>query len=340
MPHKKKRNGKIRWYGSVTINGHRSTRVFDSKRDAVDWEAEVRMSSPVVEQVVTELPTLAEWSRDYLSFAAKFSDKVVNEKFNAFKRFLDSLAPNQRVDKLTAGQALDFLQQQARKRSGNSANKDRKNLMAAWSWGVSFRNFPERNPFRSVPEFPHDEQGHYVPPEEDFWKVWEVSKEQDRTLLLTFLHTAARRGEVYRLTWSDVDFDKRLICLRTRKRHSGSLEKDWVPMTDHLLEVLKVHAANSQSGSVFVQPKGRFRGRPYTENRGFPQRLCERAGVVPFGCHGIRGLTASILARNDVPLVAIQQILRHRKLNTTERYIRGLEPVRPHLKCLGIGLSG
>jgi hypothetical protein len=31
---------------------------------------------------------------------------------------------------------------------------------------------------------------------------------------------------------------------------------------------------------------------------------------------------------------AIQEILRHKKLTTTERYVRGLESVRPHLELL------
>jgi integrase len=62
--------------------------------------------------------------------------------------------------------------------------------------------------------------------------------------------------------------------------------------------------------------------------------LCKPAGVKPFGFHAIRHLTASILAQADVPMVTIQRILRHKNLTTTERYISGLEPVRPALEIL------
>jgi len=62
--------------------------------------------------------------------------------------------------------------------------------------------------------------------------------------------------------------------------------------------------------------------------------ICKRAGVKIFGLHAIRHLTASILAQADVPMVTIQRILRHKNLTTTERYIRGLEPVRPALEIL------
>ena len=37
--------------------------------------------------------------------------------------------------------------------------------------------------------------------------------------------------------------------------------------------------------------------------------------------HAIRHLTASILGKNNVPLVDIQAILRHQRLSTTEKYI-------------------
>ena len=182
-------------------------------------------------------------------------------------------------------------------------------------------------------------QNRYVPPEKDFWKVHAIAEGRHKVLLLTFLHTAARRGELYRLQWKDVDFGSKRIRLGTKKRQDGSMEYEWLPMTDELFYVLLAHRQEAVNEWVFTQPSGRRKGEPYTENRGFPQKLCEEAGVKPFGCHAIRHLTASILANNNVPMIAIQQILRHKKLATTERYVRGMEPIRPHLKILEGGLK-
>jgi len=42
---------------------------------------------------------------------------------------------------------LSHLQNQAAQRSGNGANKDRKNLVAAWNWGAKYiDHFPPGNP--------------------------------------------------------------------------------------------------------------------------------------------------------------------------------------------------
>lgn len=81
------------------------------------------------------------------------------------------------------------------------------------------------------------------------------------------------------------------------------------------------HAVNEW---VFVQQRGRFTGQPYTENRAFPQDLCSLAKVKPFGCHGIRGLTASLLYDSGVPNAVIQAILGHARASTTDIYIRNL----------------
>ena len=56
----------------------------------------------------------------------------------------------------------------------------------------------------------------------------------------------------------------------------------------------------------------------------FP-RICKKAGVEPFGFHGIGHLFASILASQNVPLVEIQHMLRHTSLSTTQRYIHRLK---------------
>jgi integrase len=62
--------------------------------------------------------------------------------------------------------------------------------------------------------------------------------------------------------------------------------------------------------------------------------LCKKARVTAFGIHAIRHLTASILAKQNVPMVEIQAILRHRALATTERYIKRLRDLKPALQLL------
>ncbi len=101
-----------------------------------------------------------------------------------------------------------FLDHQYDHRSGYAANCDRKNLAAAWKWGAkNLPGFPMlHNSFEAVERYPEERSDRYIPPLEDFMRVIDMATGQDRVMLLTFFHLGARCGEVFRLTWADVDF--------------------------------------------------------------------------------------------------------------------------------------
>ena len=200
------------------------------------------------------------------------------------------------VGGLRPAHVLDHLQKEAKARSGYAANKDRKNLVAAWNWGIKYLDLPTPNPCL-VDTFPEQRQTRYIPPEEDFWKAYECANGQDQTMLLAYLHLAARKSELFRLKWEDVDFNRSLIRIGTRKRRGGSLEYDWLPMTEELRTALIRHKPGADPEWVFTDPES---GNPFQYRLHFMRRLCKRAGVKAFGFHAIRHLTASILAQADV----------------------------------------
>ncbi len=117
---------------------------------------------------------------------------------------------------------LGVLQVRYRKVSGYAANKDRKNLVAAWNWGIKYIGLPQPNPCQ-IDRFPEVRSERYVPPEEDFWKVYDLVSGQDKVMLSAFLYLGARRGEIFRLLWSDVDLVNNKLRLGTRKRRDGTL---------------------------------------------------------------------------------------------------------------------
>lgn len=139
-------------------------------------------------------------------------------------------------------------------------------------------------------------------------------------LLLTFLHTAERRGEVFRLRWDDIDFGRSLVRLGTRKRMGGSLEYDLIPMTKELKKVLSDKKKNSKSEYLFCDEYG----EPYKYRQHLLRRLCRRTNIKKFGFHAIRHLSASILAHEGTDIPTIQYILRHKNLHTTSRYLHKL----------------
>lgn len=66
-------------------------------------------------------------------------------------------------------------------------------------------------------------------------------------------------------------------------------------------------------------------GKGFTKRNHLMKYLCGLAKVKPFGFHGIRHLSGSVAIYGDgVSLLDIQQLLRHRSLTTTQRYVHRL----------------
>jgi hypothetical protein len=65
-----------------------------------------------------------------------------------------------------------------------AANKERKNLAAAWTYGGRYLDgFLTVNPCGAIEKFPETAHARYVPSKQDFWKVVAVAEGQDRALL-------------------------------------------------------------------------------------------------------------------------------------------------------------
>jgi integrase len=362
MPSLIKKRGKKRYRASVTFQGTTRQTTFPdatkkSFREAVIWEEETRKELEALSSKTGSeyLERIGDWANEYLEDVHnRFTAKTFQEKKSAFERFFKhaGMAPEMLVKDIPKSAVRKFLSKQFKDRSGYAANKERKNLGTAWNWGRDIlEGWPRaENPFLAIKKFPEIRSPRYVPPEYDFWSVFEVAEGQDQLMLLALLHLAARRGEIFKLKWSDVDFSTSRIRLWTKKREGGHQECDWLPLTPDLKKALlawrekllaiagidKEHVFICLDENPVCEP---FYGKPFAYRQFFMRRLCKKAGVKPFGFHAIRHLTASILYQKGYPLSVVQAILRHKNPNTTVRYLQtlGLEQTR---EALEEGLRG
>ena len=335
-----KENG--RWRAAVKFDGIRKTKFFDKKREAEVWEKEMlavlKQSSHVGKDLCIATPlsdlTVQEWLHSYVdSQSGIVSMKTFKEKALCRDMFLEQYAGKGRTLKKGGGRGCLMIAQlnplvaqqyfkSERKlgRSGNAVNKDRKNLIAAWNWGVEYYGFPAENPFKRVKRQPESRSPRYVPPFEDFLKVVELTSDEDKTLLLTLFYSAGRKSEVFALKTDDVDLRENRLRLWTRKRKNSDVEADFVPIPPEFKSALCEQMNRYPSVEhVFVSKRGQ---KPLVDHRRWLYRLCDQAGVRPFGYHGIRHLAASVaISDGSVGLLDVQQLLRHKSATTTQRYI-------------------
>jgi integrase len=342
MPYKEKCG---KWRAEVK-SPRRRTKLFDKKKDAIDWENAIRRELELAEQREQDLQnceveplSLGEWFELYLDDKQiKVSTDTYVEKKSLGKRFIAFMGSEGfMAAELRPAQVNKYLIQQARNRGGNAANKDRKNLNAAWNWGIKYHDFPEKNPIKKTDRFPETRHPRYVPPLEDFIKVLNTAQGQEKVLLLSYYFTAARCKEILRLRWDEVNFGAKTLTLWTRKRKNSDWESDEVQVPDELIQDLKKHKLGQMpSEHVFTQPG---KTEPYAVNRRMMERLCDRAKVKPFGHHGIRHLAASIAMDAEAHVLDIQKLLRHQSLATTLKYIHRMRKRNAAVDILGENLS-
>lgn len=134
------------------------------------------------------------------------------------------------------------------------------------------------------------------------------------SMMKMVLFTGMRRGEMFRLKWSDIDYERGFIHIRDPK--GGPNQK--IPLNDSANELLKMLP---KTESEFVFP-GRG-GRPRTDIRREVNRIKEKAGLPKDfrPLHGLRHTYASMLASSGkVDMYTLQKLLTHKSPIMTQRY--------------------
>lgn len=137
---------------------------------------------------------------------------------------------------------------------------------------------------------------------------------QAANLMRMALYTGMRRGELFRLKWSDIDFERNFIHLRDPK--GGKSQK--IPLNESARELLINHV---KTGSEFVFPgKG---GNQRVDIKKPVNRIKKRAGLPKSfrALHGLRHVYASMLASSgQVDMFTLQKLLTHKSATMTQRY--------------------
>ena len=144
-----------------------------------------------------------------------------------------------------------------------------------------------------------------------------IDKDEDiqvANILRMALFTGMRRGELFKLRWDDIDFERGFIQIRDPKGGSGQE----IPLNKAAREVLASHP-RSDSPYIFFGRGGKQR----TEMRAPVNRIRKRAklpeGFRPF--HGLRHVYASMLASSGkVDMYTLQKLLTHKSPQMTQRY--------------------
>jgi integrase/recombinase XerD len=146
---------------------------------------------------------------------------------------------------------------------------------------------------------------------------------RNRTIVITFLSTGIRRGELANLKWTDIDFGNNMIIVRGKRRR-----EDGIPITDKLRKELSdfyKYCSDFFDGylSDYVFCSTKRDGLDPESVGSIFKRLKKRFGWenVRLSPHTFRHTYASHVVKSGMDSISLQRMLRHESLNMTLKYV-------------------
>lgn len=311
----RKMKGRKTWHYEFQHNGKRHSKGgFATKQEALEAETSHRKT---LRQNLsdTALSTLIIARANHLQ--KEQTERYYKENVAVFKRFSVYFnGTRDMVGDIDRGDIEAFLYAYYQKASTH--NYALRILRSLFNFGIE-RGWFENNPTRWIKFKTIDKTKKYIPPKADLDKIIKLAEWEDMVFLITIKNTMARINEIYSLTWGDIKFNDRTITLWTRKKRGGARTPRTLPMTDEVYYALST--LDYRGEYVFTNEKTMDK---FEDKKKLLIGLCKQAMIKRFTFHSIRHYGASQLAKKNVPLSDIQELLGHDNVTTTAIYIQSL----------------
>jgi integrase len=330
--------------------------VMQARDVAQKFLASVKLGNDPIEikEIKKERMTLKQLISDHYSpwvLDNRRSGKETIEILNrAFGDFMD--CPTEEVSML----AIEQWRSKMRKEKGlkaSSLNRRITALKALLNWGVK-RGIIEVNPMARLERLREEDSNmkvRYLSPEErerlfaaldkretllrnarDNYNDRLESQEKDvlpdlnkcafvdhlKPMIIVSLNTGIRKGSLFHLRWSDIDFQEGILTVQPSAEKSSKLVH--IPMNEELEEALKAWQKQTRGkgdGLVFPSPRT---GNVLNNCQSAWENLLKSADIKHFRWHDMRHDFASQLVIAGIDLNTVRELMGHADLKMTLRY--------------------
>ena len=300
----------IRKKGFKTI-----TKVFDKKSEAVDFAQQIEGDRKKHLSYSTSASlklTLSEVIDLYLSL--KYKNTRPQEQEHKLRYWSDTIGYIQITD-ITKTNIANSLTALPEGFSNATINRYRAAISVVFSYACQQHDLI-LNPVTLIPSLPENNQRtRYLSDTERKRLLGACRSSRWNKLYLIVLMaitTGSRKGELLRLKWSDIDFNRRTAYVSTTKNGLPKV----LPLTNDVInELIKFRHQESQLifNSELKIDKHYVFFKPW-------KKALNQSAIADFRFHDLRHTTASYLAQNGASLLEIADVLGHKQIQMTKRY--------------------
>ncbi len=255
---------------------------------------------------------LSELIIEYLNLDYKGKDQV--EHSRKLRVWLNSLSniPATEINANNIKKGLDALPSHL---SNASINRHKAAISGVLTYGCR-RGYMKTNPAKLVPYLEENNERIRFLSEAERTRLFSSCRasQWDKLYLLVLLAitTGARKGELTKLRWDDIDFVRRTAYVSTTKNGQPKV----LPLTDSVIRELQLF--DTKDSSLIFASRIKY-DVPYCFTKPWKKAL-EDADIKDFRFHDLRHSCASYLAQSGASLLEIADVLGHKQISVTKRY--------------------
>jgi integrase len=214
-----------------------------------------------------------------------------------------------------------------RERQPSTINRWRALLRRVFSWAVE-NDYLDRTPFNKpgvraslVKARPENDSRDRRLSDSEFRRLMATAGPRLKPLIVVALYTGMRRGEMLKLTWSDLDAHPGWIRLRSRTTKSGRPRILPIhPDVQAVFDFLRTDAMGQPKPSAAPVFSNEV-GEPVRNFREAWSGALKRAGIIGFRWHDLRHEFGSRNLECGASIIHVRDLLGHSDVKMTQRYL-------------------
>jgi len=300
----------IKSKGSKTI-----TKVFKSKKLAIEFarhiegnrESLIAFKKPQKSQLL-----FSELVQEYLLNG--YRGTRPKDQSYRLDFWVNNLGSKQ-VEEITRIEISNLLSTLSPRLSNATVNRYKAAISVIFTYACRYFNLID-NPALHIPSLPENNERSRFLSEAERKRLFSSCRvsQWDKLYLLVLLAitTGARKGEITKLRWNDIDFDRRTAYVATTKNGQPKV----LPLTDSVIKELQLF--DTKDSSLIFASKVK-EDVPYCFTKPWKKAL-EDSEIKDFRFHDLRHSCASYLAQSGASLLEIADVLGHKQISVTKRY--------------------
>jgi integrase len=291
------------------------TKVFHAKKEAIAFSQEIegsRKKHLSYTSIESSNLTFNELVSSYLLTENK--DSRPNEKTLKLKYWITSIGSKQ-VRDITKNDICQALSKLNTTHSNATINRYKAAVSVVFTYACRQYGLTT-NPTQYISSLPENNERTRFLSEAERTRLFRSCRAShwDKLYLIVLLAitTGARKGELTKLRWNDIDFARRTAYVATTKNGQPKV----LPLTDSVIRELQLFDCKDSS-LIFASKVKEDVAYCFTKPW---KRALEDADIKDFRFHDLRHSCASYLAQNGASLLEIADVLGHKQIQVTKRY--------------------